>query len=154
MVKNLASSFTAGGEDRDFPLKAIESLLGRSWWQRIWVMQELAVPRTALFVCGCKRVSGYYFARGLEMFALRGMSELFGALAEREAKLDNWAMSLMYDTRPALIISQWQKQGNVASSLLELLKTACFERQICQLYRCSHCAGSKGLGFRSFGTGR
>jgi hypothetical protein len=59
------------------------------------------------------------------MFALRGMSELFGALAEREAKLDNWAMSLMCGTRPALMISQWQKQGNIASSLLELLKTAC-----------------------------
>jgi hypothetical protein len=85
----------------------------------------LAVSRRALFVCRCKQVSGYYFPRGLEMFALRGMSELFGALAEREAKLDNWAMSLMYVTRPALMISQWLKQGNVAWSPLELLKTAC-----------------------------
>jgi Heterokaryon incompatibility protein (HET) len=125
MVKNFALSFTAGGEDTDFPLNAIESLLGRSWWQRIWVMQELAVSREALFVCGCKRVSGYYFARGLDMFTLRGMSELFRTLAEREANFDNWAMSLMYDTRPALMIRQWQKQGNVASSLLELLKTTC-----------------------------
>ena len=36
-------------------------LLGRSWFRRVWVLQEVASARAALFVCGLKHVSANVF---------------------------------------------------------------------------------------------
>ena len=35
----------------------LNSLFCRSWWGRIWCLQEIALPKTAYFACGSKRIS-------------------------------------------------------------------------------------------------
>ena len=40
----------------------LESLFGRSWFRRVWIVQEVANARAAIVVCGAKSVSASTFA--------------------------------------------------------------------------------------------
>ncbi|EEU42694.1 uncharacterized protein NECHADRAFT_84187 [Fusarium vanettenii 77-13-4] len=43
-------------------LEALQELFKRPWFQRIWILQEIASARAATIVCGSKSVPGYIFA--------------------------------------------------------------------------------------------
>lgn len=45
---------------------ALNSLLQRTWWKRIWVVQEFAVSKDVVFLCGDVTVGWELFCRGLE----------------------------------------------------------------------------------------
>ncbi|VUC25546.1 unnamed protein product [Clonostachys rosea] len=45
------------GQGGPISIAALKSLLTRPWWGRIWVMQEIALSKSAVFVCGTKRIS-------------------------------------------------------------------------------------------------
>ncbi|KAH7141999.1 heterokaryon incompatibility protein-domain-containing protein, partial [Dactylonectria macrodidyma] len=45
--------------------QAILTLLHRSWFQRIWVLQEVAAARHVLIKCGPTEIDGYAFCSGL-----------------------------------------------------------------------------------------
>lgn len=42
--------------DTDF-VDGIHNVLTRPWWNRLWVLQEVALARSAVFLCGHQRVS-------------------------------------------------------------------------------------------------
>ncbi|KAL1592706.1 hypothetical protein SLS60_011122 [Paraconiothyrium brasiliense] len=48
----------AAGLPLGFNMRAIHKLTLRPWWQRIWVVQELALARDAVFVCGGESLTG------------------------------------------------------------------------------------------------
>jgi hypothetical protein len=56
------------------PPAPLEALMSRSWWQRIWVLQEFSVARRVLFICGDKAVSGAVFEAGLMFFKMQANS--------------------------------------------------------------------------------
>ena len=41
-----------------FPTGAVNGLLTRAWWGRVWVLQELAVAQRVVFACGQARIGG------------------------------------------------------------------------------------------------
>lgn len=43
-------------QESKLPLQPLLELMGRPWWQRVWVVQELTVARRAVFACGAKRI--------------------------------------------------------------------------------------------------
>ncbi|KAF5708940.1 Pfs domain-containing protein [Fusarium globosum] len=45
--------------------QAIRSLLQRSWFRRIWVLQEVAAARQVLIMCRSAEIDGYAFCTGL-----------------------------------------------------------------------------------------
>ena len=47
-----------GREIPEFPISAVDALLRRAWWGRVWVLQELAVARRVVFACGRARIGG------------------------------------------------------------------------------------------------
>ncbi|KAH9221261.1 hypothetical protein DL95DRAFT_475546, partial [Leptodontidium sp. 2 PMI_412] len=49
---------TSGKEIPEFPIEAVASLLTRAWWGRLWVLQELAVAKLVIFVCGRRVMKG------------------------------------------------------------------------------------------------
>ena len=53
-------------------LKAIKNLQLRSWFQRLWVWQELLLAPSSTFVCGSDVCSGRYFLRGLTNMGFNG----------------------------------------------------------------------------------
>ncbi|KAH8667498.1 heterokaryon incompatibility protein-domain-containing protein, partial [Tricladium varicosporioides] len=50
--------------------KIILNLLQRSWFQRIWVLQEVAAARHVVIMCGPIEISGYAFCLGLKSLEL------------------------------------------------------------------------------------
>jgi ankyrin repeat protein len=48
--------------NRDAENQAVEALLRRDWFTRIWVLQEVAFARVAIVVCGSMSVSGRIFS--------------------------------------------------------------------------------------------
>ncbi|KAN0114431.1 hypothetical protein V8E51_003975 [Hyaloscypha variabilis] len=47
--------------------QAIVALLERAWFQRIWVLQEVAAARHVLVMCGSMEIDGYAFCLGVEL---------------------------------------------------------------------------------------
>ncbi|KAK3363920.1 hypothetical protein B0T25DRAFT_597508 [Lasiosphaeria hispida] len=65
-------------ETSDINKQAVLALLEREWFQRIWVLQEVAAARHVLIKCGTAEIDGYAFCVGLS------------------------ALNLSYETRPHL----------------------------------------------------
>ncbi|KAH7088033.1 heterokaryon incompatibility protein-domain-containing protein, partial [Paraphoma chrysanthemicola] len=42
------------------------ALLQRPWFQRIWILQEIAAAQNVLIMCGHKKIEGYAFCTGIE----------------------------------------------------------------------------------------
>ncbi|KAF1965285.1 HET-domain-containing protein, partial [Bimuria novae-zelandiae CBS 107.79] len=53
--------------------EAILALFQRPWFERIWVLQEVAAARHVLIMCGSAEIDGYAFCLGLEL--LKGFFE-------------------------------------------------------------------------------
>lgn len=51
--------------------EGLRDLLGRSWFERIWIIQEVANSRRALVCCGNKFVSASVFALSPHLFAVK-----------------------------------------------------------------------------------
>src|SRR5436305_1506630 len=49
-------------EVRSVEHEGLKVLLGRPWFKRIWILQEVANARTAIVMCGTKSASAHIFA--------------------------------------------------------------------------------------------
>jgi hypothetical protein len=49
------------GRDSLLPMAGLKHLFSRPWWGRVWVLQEIALPHRAEFVCGTKHISRHRF---------------------------------------------------------------------------------------------
>ncbi|KAH0431144.1 hypothetical protein CcaCcLH18_07322 [Colletotrichum camelliae] len=65
MLEAAASRHEAVLEDKQDWL-AVEKLLGRPWFRRIWVLQEVAAARHILIMCKFAEIDGQVFCSGLE----------------------------------------------------------------------------------------
>jgi hypothetical protein len=45
------------GDGWKFPLLALKAFIQRSWWRRVWIMQELVLAKQPIFLCGAKTVT-------------------------------------------------------------------------------------------------
>lgn len=101
---------------------ATHSLLARNWWFRIWVLQEVAVSRSAVLKCGasncewdllaCARAS---WDRLMEPLILKYLS------SDQVGKLP----PLRPDVEAAAINFQALRRSATATSLLDLLQNTC-----------------------------
>jgi hypothetical protein len=48
---------------------ALNKILQRTWWKRIWVVQEFAVSKDVVFLCGDTTVGWEFFSRALDTIA-------------------------------------------------------------------------------------
>ncbi|KAF4635822.1 hypothetical protein G7Y89_g2268 [Cudoniella acicularis] len=75
LALNFMSTFTHEAQDLDWvrrtirdhtfssDYKAVDHLLRRSWWKRVWVIQEMVAAREILFICGQKIVESEVVVR-------------------------------------------------------------------------------------------
>jgi hypothetical protein len=65
---------------------ALHALLQRTWWKRIWVVQEFAVAKDVVFLCGNTTVGWEFFAGALDMIGkyMRVIMEKEGTLGANE----------------------------------------------------------------------
>jgi len=60
---------------RQYPTRP-HGLLKRTWWQRMWVIQELALARETVFHCGTKKASIEPLVAALTVFRLYHMAKI------------------------------------------------------------------------------
>ncbi|KAB8215065.1 heterokaryon incompatibility protein-domain-containing protein [Aspergillus novoparasiticus] len=62
VIQKAAEGYYSTGMDEK---KAVLSLLGRSWFRRVWVLQEIAAARHILIACHSAEIDGHAFSSGL-----------------------------------------------------------------------------------------
>jgi hypothetical protein len=61
--RSMSAATDGGRHGPPTDLRVMSGLLGRPWWGRIWVVQELAVANHIFFACGYDMISGTGFKR-------------------------------------------------------------------------------------------
>ena len=65
LVKAVAGFIAVG----KFPLQQIQDLARRTYWRRIWVLQEMFFADRVLFICGGSEIRHLYFDEGLRIIS-------------------------------------------------------------------------------------
>ncbi|KAB8242241.1 heterokaryon incompatibility protein-domain-containing protein [Aspergillus flavus] len=65
-VDDLPKSYSRDSPDREKHLPSSLALVQRPWFQRIWVLQEVALARDIIVMCGPVEMNGYAFISGLQ----------------------------------------------------------------------------------------
>lgn len=89
------------------PESAVSDLLSRSWFSRLWVIQEVARSRSAVVICGTRAVSWDCFARwpfrvrgGDSSYALPGILNYSSGFTPTSG--GDSLLQLLYDNRNAI----------------------------------------------------
>ncbi|KAH6699918.1 heterokaryon incompatibility protein-domain-containing protein, partial [Leptodontidium sp. MPI-SDFR-AT-0119] len=89
--------------------QAILALLQRPWFQRIWVLQEVAAARHILIMCGSTGIDGYAFCLGVNCFyearrdlesSTRSITYLIRGATFRPKHAMSWPGRASLDIRP------------------------------------------------------
>ncbi|KAL8402568.1 hypothetical protein RB596_009081 [Gaeumannomyces avenae] len=81
--------------------QAILRLLQRPWFQRIWVLQEVAAARHVLIKCGSMEIEGYAFCSGMDALKHYQSSPEPSSLIRSVAYLIRGAFRPTHENRPA-----------------------------------------------------
>ncbi|KIM97262.1 hypothetical protein OIDMADRAFT_130946, partial [Oidiodendron maius Zn] len=65
-IRRAANEVSAERSHKNINEKAIVRLLQQGWFQRIWVLQEVAAARHIVMMCGSTEIDGYAFCLGLK----------------------------------------------------------------------------------------
>jgi hypothetical protein len=120
-IVDVLSGFTVNdSDDTTIPLTATLALLSRQWWQRVWVLQELAAAELPLFVCGSKMIPAEYMSSALTVFRLYLLVKL-GALYQGP---DDF-LPVDVDSRPFTMLSFRVSPKDLKPPLILLLRGVC-----------------------------
>jgi hypothetical protein len=97
----------------DFPHQALETLSERTYWTRVWIVQEIVLPANVVILCGHKQISFSHFYSGLLLFLKKEVllrtlttSDLFDPVlgAARRAMMDTFPPHSLH-----LLCGLWRK---------------------------------------------
>jgi hypothetical protein len=112
------------GKDRLLPMVGLKQLFRRSWWGRVWVLQEIALPRHAEFVCGTKRISRRLFSAAYNAYYALWEILALQSQTERERELEEYHCEVLFAVshRPKVMLSAWRIHQHSVFPLLALLR--------------------------------
>jgi hypothetical protein len=131
----LMDMLSCGQDDRasvESVLDSVRLLIKRPWWQRIWVIQELASTKHAIFACGHERVKAWHLFLAWNWFNLYHAIELAqGVPVMIEGSTPSRQLSyLELDGRPSVLFNIAFTNGLGKLKLLDLLqKTRVCDRE-------------------------
>jgi hypothetical protein len=94
--------------DKLLPMAGLKRLLGRSWWGRVWVLQEIALPHYAEFVCGTKIISRRWFSAAYNVYY--AFWEFLALRSQQGQNLTDYHMKVLLTAshRSKLMLSAWR----------------------------------------------
>uniref|UniRef100_A0A0B7KM10 Heterokaryon incompatibility domain-containing protein n=1 Tax=Bionectria ochroleuca TaxID=29856 RepID=A0A0B7KM10_BIOOC len=109
-------------------IRALKHFITRPWWGRIWVLQEIALPENALFVCGTKMISRDRCAAAIRIYGMWWMSlaekPMAGDLLTlRPHQLEAFENLPLH--RPTVMLSVREVYRNNQFTLAALLRATC-----------------------------
>ncbi|KAK5637271.1 hypothetical protein RRF57_012983 [Xylaria bambusicola] len=106
---------------------SLKDFFKKAWWGRLWVLQEIAVPKRAEFVSGSLRIS-----RTRLCAALNACQALWTLLMGKFANKDFGLISkyqleviMNYNFRPVVMVNAWRLYDVDRFSLVALLRLTC-----------------------------
>ncbi|KAI1154489.1 HET-domain-containing protein [Nemania diffusa] len=69
------------GKGKYFPVREMNNMLQRPWFGRVWVLQEIALSREAIFICGTMKINRRKLAAALNAYQCFSRT-LFGMLKD------------------------------------------------------------------------
>ncbi|CAH0024970.1 unnamed protein product [Clonostachys rhizophaga] len=122
---------------------ALKDFITRPWWGRIWVLQEIALPENAQFVCGTKTISRDRCAAAIRTYRMWWMSLAEKATAgdlitlkERPHQLE--AFSNLPLHRPTVMLSVREVYMDNQFMLAALLRATCVGSHNLRLHGSHH----------------
>jgi hypothetical protein len=110
----------------EFPHQALKILSERNYWTRVWIVQEIAVPRKVMFMCGDKQLAFDTFAAAILFLPLRSNAAL------RNVTTPNLPLITKLSTHPSPALGvligarrRYQRETGVPETLMELLVRGC-----------------------------
>jgi hypothetical protein len=114
-------------QEQPLPVATLRKFFTRPWWGRIWVLQEVSLPRTAELLCGTATIT-----RRRCGAAINAYSALFLALMARfEVKplsLTSYQHEIilsLFHHRPTVMLSGWRIYRYDRFTLAALLRATC-----------------------------
>jgi hypothetical protein len=110
-----------------FPVDGMNDLFTRSWWGRIWTLQEITLAKKAQFICGTKKVSRRRCTATLNAFcALRAviMEKGIDNRIDRTGYPKSF-FERIFDHRPTVMLCTRNKFRGTPFPLLALLRVTC-----------------------------
>jgi hypothetical protein len=89
---------------------AIAALVGRDYWRRVWVVQEVVLARTRVLLCGRDEIAWEHFHRGLNQ--LLDLPEL-NEREEQEEQVDAATVTRMavpYGVAAVIMLTAWERK--------------------------------------------
>ena len=105
---NMESDLLQAGNYREEYLALVRGLLIRPWWQRMWIVQEVAVSNYLAIACGSKTVTWPLLIRFVSITHLYhkpAVAEILRQVDAEEVRNSNLGVKLFY-TR-----GEWRKSG-------------------------------------------
>jgi hypothetical protein len=109
-------------EEKLLPMAGLKHLLGWPWWGRVWVLQEIALPHYAEFVCGTKSISRSWFSAAYN--AYYAFWEFLALRLQQGQNLTDYHMEVLLTAshRSKLMLSAWRIHTLSDFPLLAMLR--------------------------------
>lgn len=115
----------SGYQPREYllPTEDLCRLHQRAWWSRVWVLQEISLPKHAQFVCGTKRIPRQrFFAAHIAYFTLIAVFTRNNPIDRRPPRQVELLCQVYHGAHTMLSMSDWYQ--NRTLSLAGLLQAA------------------------------
>jgi hypothetical protein len=99
----------------------------RTWWGRVWVLQEITLAQNAEFLCGTKRITRRRCSAALNAYCAL-WSVLMGTFAGGPLSLTPYQLEIirtLFQHRPTIMLSSWTIYRTVRFPLAALLRATC-----------------------------
>lgn len=109
-------------------IRALKYFITRPWWGRIWVLQEIALPENAQFVCGTKTISRDRCASAIRTYSMWWMSLAEKATTGKLSTLSRHqrkAFRKLPLHRPTVMLSVQEVYKDNQFTLAALLRATC-----------------------------
>lgn len=119
----------SGWHDQDnlLPVTGIERFFTRSWWGRIWVLQEITLPENAEFFCGSKMITRRRCSAALHAYCAL-WSVLTKRFSNQPQSLTLYQLKIiskLFQHRPTIMLSSWNIYRYSRFPLAALLRATC-----------------------------
>jgi hypothetical protein len=109
------------------PVTELKDFFTRSWWTRMWVLQEITLSRDTHFICGAQRLSRTRCNAFIHMYAAL-WTTLVTAFQRDQASLNQYQLGIikeLFHHRPTILLSMPRIHQKSRFPLAALLRATC-----------------------------
>lgn len=128
ILRDLFNSISGwAGQDDLLPIAGIKRFLTRSWWGRIWVLQEVTFAKDADFICGSKKIDKTRCSAAINAYIIL-WDVLYAAFRRDSRSLNQYQKDVVqhiFLQRPRVMLSMSRVHRQGGFGLPALLRMTC-----------------------------